>query len=82
MLGLVENVLMRLEPARDTDDYQLRAGKQRLYLYHGNELVETGRIFYKMKGDGTIDPHTGAFTVRGRTTFRCVFAGQHQDITL
>lgn len=90
MLALVDNVLAEVTPVLEPGRmlYCLEAsrptsqGKGRLYLRANGQILESGVTFYKMEGEGTINPRTGHYTVpKGQTTrFRAVFANQHCDL--
>lgn len=90
MLGLVDNVLVDVEPILTPGEFALRApkpdssGRGKLYLHHDNRIVETGRIFYCMakEGEVVLSHRTGTYSLGkgAKATFRCVFAGQHLDI--
>lgn len=90
MIGLVDNVLVVVEPIADTGEWELRAakpdyqGQGRLYLTYDGAPVETGRIFYCMakEGEVVLSHRNGKYSLgKGASaTFRCVFAGQHIDV--
>lgn len=90
MLGLIDHVLVEVEPILTPGEFQLRAtkldssGQGHLFLYHGAQVVQTGRTFYCMAKEGEVilSHNNGKFSLgRGaKATFRCVFAGQHLDI--
>jgi hypothetical protein len=90
VLGLVDNVLVAVEPILEPGEFELRAskpdyqGKGRMFLYHGTDIIETGRTFFCMAKEGEVllKHRTGEFSLgKGASaTFRCVFAGQHIDV--
>jgi hypothetical protein len=90
VLGLVDNVLVAVEPILNPGEFELRAskpdyqGKGRIYLHHGTSIVETGRTFFCMAKEGEVllNHRVGTFSLGkgAKATFRCVFAGQHIDV--
>lgn len=92
MLGLVDSQVVEVEPVLTVGEYRLAAskpdrnGRGRLYLYFDGSILETGRTFYAMKKEGSvlINGRTGEYELGkgAKATFRCVFAGQHKEVTI
>lgn len=94
MLGLVQNQVVEFEPVLDVlpEEFTLRfskpdsRGRGRLFLYLDGRIVEIGRTFHIMEkaGEVGLDGATGMFVMKrgSRAKFRCVFGGQHREVTI
>jgi hypothetical protein len=90
VLGLVDNVLVVVEPILDSGEWELRCskpnyqGQGQLALHYDGAPVEIGRTFFCMAKEGEVllNHRTGKFSLgKGASaTFRCVWSGQHQDV--
>ena len=88
MLALVDNVVTQVTPVLDlpASDFRVgsssREGMGRVTVSYGGKLIESGVVFYKMRGEFLLNHRTGEFQLARRTfaTIRAVFAGQHEDV--
>jgi len=91
MLALIDNALFHCEPSLEyrggfsieaTPPNVKRRGQ--VLVRAGRDIIRSGVTFFRMKGEGTIDPRTGDYQLKGRgkSVFRAVFNGQHLEIEL
>lgn len=92
MLALVDNQLVRFEPALDMvqGGFSIEAtrpsinGTGRVFIKAGGEIVQSGVAFYVMDGEAILNTRTGEYRIKPKQTakIRAVFAGRHLEVTI